>query len=73
MVLSLCLGYCTITPNPGSPTQDEEVELYAFNKNAVGEYRPDEVEDIYDVNDNSNIKEVIGYDTRTISLVASNS
>ena len=64
---------CTITPNPGSPTQDEEVELYAFNKNAVGKYKPDEVEDIYDVNDNSNTGEIIGYTTRTISLVASNS
>ena len=64
---------CTITPNPGSPSQDEEVELYAFNKNAVGDYLPDEVEDIYDVNDNSNTEEIIGYTTRTISFVASNS
>ena len=64
---------CTITPNPGSPTQDEEVELYAFNKNAVGDYEPDEVEDTYDVNDNGNVSEIIGYTTRTISFVASNS
>ena len=64
---------CTITPNPGSPSQDEEVELYAFNKNAVGEYQPDEVEDIYDVNNNGNTEEIIGYTTRTISFVASNS
>ena len=64
---------CTITPNPGSPSQDEEVELYAFNKNAVGEYQPDEVEDTYDVNDNGNVSEIIGYTTRTISFVASNS
>ena len=64
---------CTITPNPGSPTQDEEVELYAFNKNPTGYYMPDEVEDTYDVNDNGNVSEIIGYTTRTISFVASNS
>ena len=64
---------CTITPNPGSPTQDEEVELYAFNKNAAGDYEPEEVEDTYDVNDNGNVSEIIGYTTRTISFVASNS
>ncbi len=64
---------CTITPNPGCPTQDEEVELYAFNKNAVGDYLPEKVEDSYDVNENGNTEEIIGYTTRTIAFVASNS
>ncbi len=64
---------CTITPNPGSPTQDEEVELYAFNKNAVGDYEPGDSKDIYDINGNSNTEELVGYITRTISFVAPNS
>ena len=64
---------CTITPNPGCPTQDEKVELYAFNKNAVGDYEPGDSKDIYDINSNGNTEELIGYTTRTISFVASNS
>ena len=34
---------------------------------------PDEVKDTYDVNANGNVIEIIGYTTRTISFVASNS
>ena len=63
---------CTITPNPGSPTQDEELELYTYNEIGV-DYEPDIVSDIYDVNENNNIDEKIGTTERTIALIASNS
>ena len=62
-----------VTPNPASPSQDEEVELYAYNQNAAGEYEPGVSKDVYDVNENSNVEEQVGYLTRKIGLISSNS
>ena len=62
-----------VTPNPASPSQDEEVELYAYNQNAAGDYEPGVSKDVYDVNGNSNVEEQVGYLTRKIGLISSNS
>ena len=63
---------CTITPNPGSPTQDVELSLYAYNDIGI-DYKPTQINDSYDLNDNNNIDEIIGKAESTISLIASNS
>ena len=63
---------CTITPNSGSPTQDEELVLYAYNEIGI-DYKRTQVSDSYDVNENNNINEMVGTTERTIALVASNS
>jgi len=62
---------CNITPDPRIATKTENIELYAYNENAVSYWN--ETKDIYDVNDNLNTEETIGKATTGLSLVSPNS
>ena len=62
---------CEITPNPRKETVTEDFELYASNENTNDYYNS--VEDIYDINDNLNTKEMVNKSTKAISLISPNS
>ena len=62
---------CNITPDPRTPTTNEPFELYATNEQAYRYYTTRE--DIYDVNGNTNTKEVVNYSSVTLSLISPNS
>ena len=59
-----------VTPDPRIPTSTEYFELYAANEEAVSYYY--EAADIYDVNDNLNVKEMVHKSSVQVSLVAPN-
>ena len=60
-----------ITSDPRVATTSKQIELYASNEE-IGEYYYNS-EDIYDVNDNLNIEELINKTATSISLIAPNS
>ena len=59
-----------VTPDPRISTQTEYFELYAANEESVSYYS--EAEDIFDVNDNLNVKEKVHKSSVQVSLVAPN-
>ena len=62
---------CRLTPDPRGITQTNPIELYASNK--IGISYKESGADIYDVNDNFNIKENVNYTTTNMSFIAPNS
>ena len=60
-----------ITADPRIATVSKEVELYAYN-DEVGEYYYKN-KDIYDINDNLNVEEIINKTAVTLNLIAPNS
>ena len=59
-----------VTPDPRISTQTEYFELYAANEESVSYYS--EAEDIFDVNDNLNVKEKVHKSSVQVSLFAPN-
>ncbi|MBQ2937559.1 MAG: MucBP domain-containing protein [Clostridia bacterium] len=60
-----------LTPDPRLSSTAAEIELYASN-GAVSSYS-NEVDDIYDINDNLNTQEKVNKSSATINLIAPNS
>lgn len=60
-----------ITPDPRIATMSRTIELYATNEN-VGDYYYKK-EDIYDINGNMNVQEMINHSTTNLSMVSPNS
>ena len=62
---------CNITSDPRIATVTENVELYAYNENALDYYS--NTKDIYDVNDNLNTNEYVNKSIVALSLISPNS
>ena len=60
-----------LSPDPRVATSTKQVELYASNEK-ISDYYYD-AKDIYDVNNNLNIDEVVNHTTTSISMIAPNS
>ena len=60
-----------ITPDPRIETVTKNVDLYAYNNDAMKYYY--EAQDIYDVNNNLNTSELVNKTTSTVQLVSPNS
>ena len=63
--------YANITPDPRVESVTKNVELYAYNNDAVKYYYS--AQDIYDVNSNLNILETVNKYNTTVKLVSPNS
>ena len=62
-----------ISPNPTATTQEEQIELYYHNANAVDYWEDDKTTDNYDLNGDLNKDETIGKTSALINLVSPNS
>lgn len=62
---------CNITPDPRIATQNEKIELYAYNEKAVDYWNTSK--DIYDANSNGNVEEIVGKEQRYLNLVSPDS
>lgn len=61
---------CDITPNPASPTSTNWFYLYGYN-DLTTNYEKETADD-YDLNNNGNLEEIVGYDMATITFIAPN-
>ena len=59
-----------VSPDPRILSTTDTVELYVYNEDVASYYNP--VEDIYDINGNENITELVGKYTDKINLIAPN-
>ena len=62
-----------ITANPTSPTSTQNIELYSYNPNCHNYDSEYTSKDIYDINNDGNLNENIGYSNTVINLVAPSS
>ena len=60
---------CTVSLDPNSNAKTSEIELYAYNEENNLFYYTDVAQDIYDVNNNSDISENVGKKSDDINIV----
>ena len=61
---------CNMTPDPRNTTSIRKVELYAINGQGIDYYFKGN--DIYDIDEDSNVQEVLNYVTTNINIVSPN-
>ncbi len=63
---------CNIIPDSTAMTANKYIELYAINEHCMNYHSSYSKEDIYDINKNENLKEIVGYDRAQVQFVSTN-